>query len=449
MLSEKFEYSWNRLFRSVEYDIYDIISDFGCDIYCADPLSCDIELYINHEDLPDFYEIINEKYHTNIPLYSNLLLWEIETEIVKADLLRFFSDKSFASSLNYNLFKFLFENPEEEVKEHFLNVIKNGEFSYLMGGIQKGDNSESISVIQLEQQPDELTSTLIIKGSKIGGDYVIIDFFPAMSILKSKQKPIKGMIDYCSRNLGSLGINDTNIDFWNFFEPLQFYEFSEGMTSEYIFWGLALDTKEILNPSDYNFSAAGINCLKKMKLQFSEFEENVYLGKQFLKIWISQGSLKIPVFVPKRLLSEKETNNKELEVQVLICGQIQPYVDDLSIISIKMEPDAQNLFWNEEGESIGNAESLLVNEHYDIKLNIEGLQEWLSEYENQCLIPCESGTITLEELNKTFDWESFHKRGLAFAAQVKRYLPICVELIYYSPFEDRSGIIDSDGVLIK
>ena len=53
---------------------------------------------------------------------------------------------------------------------------------------------------------------------------------------------------------------------------------------------------------------------------------------------------------------------------------------------IRMEPDAQNLFWNEEGESIGNAESLLVNEHYDIKLNIEGLQEWLSEYENQCLI---------------------------------------------------------------
>ena len=449
MLSEKFEYSWNRLFRSVEYDIYDIISDFGCDIYCADPLSCDIELYINHEDLPDFYEIINEKYHTNIPLYSNLLLWEIETEIVKADLLRFFSDKSFASSLNYNLFKFLFENPEEEVKEHFLNVIKNGEFSYLKGGIQKDDNSRILSVIQMEQIPDELTTTLIIEGSEIGGNYAIVDFFPSMSVLQSKQKPIKGMIHYCSENLGALGYKNTDIDFWNFFEPLQYFDFSEGHTNEYLFWGLAFDSNTDFNLSDYNNVVAGINCLQKMKLSLSEIEEKEYLGKPFIKTWISRGSVKIPVFVPKKLLNEKANNAKELEALVLICGQIQPYVDDLSILSIKMEPDAQNLFWNEKGESIGNAESLLVNEHYDIKLNIEGLQEWLREYENQCLIPCESGTITLEELNKTFDWESFHKRGLAFAAQVKRYLPICVELIYYSPFEDRSGIIDSDGVLIK
>ncbi len=107
MISENFDYSWNKLFRSVEYDIYDILDEyFGCSIYMADPLYCDIELYINTERLPEFFTIINNKYHTNLPLHSNLLLWEIETEIVKADLLRFFADRSLPDSIEINLFRF-------------------------------------------------------------------------------------------------------------------------------------------------------------------------------------------------------------------------------------------------------------------------------------------------------------------------------------------------------
>ena len=121
----------------------------------------------------------------------------------------------------------------------------------------------------------------------------------------------------------------------------------------------------------------------------------------------------------------------------------------MSITKIKMEPDALNLFWDEEGFAIGDTESISVNEHYEVNLNINGLQEWLWEYENQCLIPCEAGEISLEDLNKTFDWKSFHERGLAFAAQVKKLLPLYTELIYCSPFEDRSGIIGSDGIVIK
>ena len=73
-------------------------------------------------------------------------------------------------------------------------------------------------------------------------------------------------------------------------------------------------------------------------------------------------------------------------------------------IKIKMEPDILNLFWDEEETSIGDTESISINDHYEINLDIKGLQEWLWEYENQCLIPCESGEISLEELNKTFDW---------------------------------------------
>ncbi len=450
MLSENYEYSWNKLFQSVEYDIYDILDEnFGCRIYGANPLECPIGLYIEQEEFPEFYKIINEKYHTNLPLHSSLLLWEIETEIVKADLLRFFSDRSLPDFFNINLFRVFFDNPEKELKEHFLNVIKKGQFSYLKGGIQKNDNSEVLSVIQMEQIPDELTTTLIIKGSEIGGNYEIIDFFPSMSVLQSKQKPIKGMIHYCSEQLGALGFKDTNIDFWNFFEPLQRFEFSEGHTNEYLFWGLAFESNTKFNLSDFNNSAAGINCLKKMKFSLSGIEEKEYLGKLFIKTWISQGAIRIPVFVHKKLITEKDSNTKDLEALVLICGQIQPYEDDLSEIIIKMEPNALNLFWDEEGTAIGDTESISVNEHYEVNLDIKGLQEWLWEYENQCLIPCESGEISLEKLNKTFNWKSFHERGLAFAAQVKKLLPLYTELIYCSPFEDKSGIISADGILIK
>lgn len=114
-----------------------------------------------------------------------------------------------------------------------------------------------------------------------------------------------------------------------------------------------------------------------------------------------------------------------------------------------MQPDILNLFWDEEGTAIGDTESISINDHCEVKLSINGLQEWLLEYEHQCLIPCESGKISLEELNKTFDWKSFHERGLAFAAQVKKLLPLYTELIYCIPFEDISRIIDSDGIVIK
>ena len=50
MISEKFEYSWNKLFKSVEYDIYNILDEyFDYTIYMADPLTCDIELYLEND----------------------------------------------------------------------------------------------------------------------------------------------------------------------------------------------------------------------------------------------------------------------------------------------------------------------------------------------------------------------------------------------------------------
>lgn len=120
---------------------------------------------------------------------------------------------------------------------------------------------------------------------------------------------------------------------------------------------------------------------------------------------------------------------------------------------IKMEPDANALFWNdnegdeERGFCIGDDKSLSIDGGRQIDLNIPGLSDWLSEYLWQVLAPCESGEISIEELNKTFDWRDFHKRGIALAVEVKKLLPKNCVLKYAAPFEDKSGLLP-DEVLI-
>ena len=120
---------------------------------------------------------------------------------------------------------------------------------------------------------------------------------------------------------------------------------------------------------------------------------------------------------------------------------------------IKIEPDANALFWNDNesdedyGACIGDEKSLSIDGGRQIDLNIQGLSDWLSEYLWQVLAPCESGEMSLEELNKTFDWREYHKRGVAFAVQVKKLLPPNCVLKYSTPFEDKSGFIKEDLVI--
>lgn len=332
MFSGKFEYSWNKLFQSLECDIFDIIEEkFDCGIFMADPFFCHLDMYINDEEFPEFYKIINAKYHTNFSLHEDLLLWDIESEIVKTDMLRFLSGKSLTSSIDSNLFKIFLDDPEKELNEHLLSVIKNGHFSYLKGGInndEKNNRLGVLTVIQAAQNSDELTTTLIIRGFEISGEYEIVDAFPSMSILQSKTNPTNGMICYRSDHLGLLGTHNDDMAFWNFFEPLQFFEFSEGHTDDYIFWGLAYPFDSGLVYSDFNFEAAKIEPLKMTKINLSEYEETIYLGKKFLKVWINEGSIRIPVFVPENIIPKSHgVTVTEFETKVLFCGQIQPKED--------------------------------------------------------------------------------------------------------------------------
>ena len=126
-------------------------------------------------------------------------------------------------------------------------------------------------------------------------------------------------------------------------------------------------------------------------------------------------------------------------------------MDNKKIIRMSQE-DSFSLFWDEEGVCIGGAESLTLHESPDdengttIELHIPALQEWLDEYMSKGLIPCESGTISIEELNKSFNWEKFHKRGTALALEVKKLLPPEVSLIYEPPFEDKSGTMNEEVI---
>ena len=122
-----------------------------------------------------------------------------------------------------------------------------------------------------------------------------------------------------------------------------------------------------------------------------------------------------------------------------------------SKVIITMQPDSCcSLFWWEDGTCRGDSESLTLFEDGDsIEIKIPGLENWLNEYMWQCLVPYETGKITLEELNKTFDWKSFHDKGLMFAKEIKKMLPENIELIYKSPYEDISGSIENRELKIE
>lgn len=128
---------------------------------------------------------------------------------------------------------------------------------------------------------------------------------------------------------------------------------------------------------------------------------------------------------------------------------------------LKMEPDIFALFWNDnpdnwrwgfvygDDESVSFPKSDLENAENDddeirIEFNSPELSRWLSEYVNEVLIPCEAGEVSVEELNKTFDWKSFHRRGIRLAVAVKKLLPKNVVLKYSAPFEDRSSLLTGE-----
>lgn len=68
------------------------------------------------------------------------------------------------------------------------------------------------------------------------------------------------------------------------------------------------------------------------------------------------------------------------------------------------------------------------------KIYIKGYSEWL-----KAIAPVVIACATGEE--HPFDWEAYHKRGLALAKELRARLAADIDLWYEPPFEDHSGIL--------
>lgn len=123
-------------------------------------------------------------------------------------------------------------------------------------------------------------------------------------------------------------------------------------------------------------------------------------------------------------------------------------IADNKTLFLKMELDGGGLFWKQDGTCIGDVETLTLDDSKDIKLNVDGLQQWANNYMCNVLVPSESGEITIEQINKTFNWKLFHRQGIELAVEVKKLLPKNVFLKYVTPFEDESNLIPKE-ILIR
>ena len=123
-------------------------------------------------------------------------------------------------------------------------------------------------------------------------------------------------------------------------------------------------------------------------------------------------------------------------------------IADNKTLFLKMELDGGGLFWKQDGTCIGNVETLTLDDSKDIKLNVDGLQQWANNYMCNVLVPSESGEITIEQINKTFNWKLFHRQGIELGGEVKKLLPKNVFLKYVTPFEDESNLIPKE-ILIR
>lgn len=123
-------------------------------------------------------------------------------------------------------------------------------------------------------------------------------------------------------------------------------------------------------------------------------------------------------------------------------------IADNKTLFLKMELDGGGLFWKQDGTCIGNVETLTLDDSKDIKLNVDGLQQGANNYMCNVLVPSESGEITIEQINKTFNWKLFHRQGIELAVEVKKLLPKNVFIKYVTPFEDESNLIPKE-ILIR
>ncbi len=98
-------------------------------------------------------------------------------------------------------------------------------------------------------------------------------------------------------------------------------------------------------------------------------------------------------------------------------------------IKIQMSPDYGNtLFWDEEGCSIGDCETIwLGDDNYNIEIDlssVKGLKQWFHEWELETLSQTHHWTDS--------QWREWWEKGVLFANEVNKLLPDNVYLDYFS-----------------
>lgn len=109
------------------------------------------------------------------------------------------------------------------------------------------------------------------------------------------------------------------------------------------------------------------------------------------------------------------------------------------IITINIDADAD--LWHNDGCVSG----VLFEDTFEIdnlSIRIDGFERWRDEFTDAV----DWSTSTVEE---GFDWGAWHKRGLELAQQLRQQLPNEYELWYSAPFEDNSGTLKDDILIIK
>lgn len=333
MLSSMNYYSLNKLFLSVEYILYEIIAEnFDCTIYFADTFFCGPDEHV--DDCPSFFEMINEEYNTNFELDSNISYYDVEEEIIRQDFKKYV-EKNGLKDIDYSLFKPFLDNPEEELLPHIIDVIKTGKFAYI-SDVRNCSRIHSVTVIQSNQPPDELNTTILISGEELGGPYYI-SAFPSQTIINSSQKPLIGMFEkWINYRLGSFSLaNMSNqveeISFSNMHSQLQRESFAEGRPGLFLFWGIAYSLKNGPDPKDFTCVEKNISSLVELELIFENFDSFIYNGNRIFRVLYKKSEhISFPVFVSERVLPENFIFEKgsKINLLVLICGQIQVRSDE-------------------------------------------------------------------------------------------------------------------------
>lgn len=112
---------------------------------------------------------------------------------------------------------------------------------------------------------------------------------------------------------------------------------------------------------------------------------------------------------------------------------------------LTIDPDIDQLFYDEEGVSYEVNEEGTIDSVYDKEGNpivIKDLFTWQNETQ-QIVIDSETGQPY------SMDWEEYHHRGIELAQRLRKVLSTDFDLWYDAPYEDKSGIIKHPFLVLE